>query len=291
MPSGSRVCPYCGKLNSADNGRCFNCQRRLPGPVATAVLGTIREFSADGLPATKLIAFVCIITYALMMATDGPMRLELSMVGGFRLSSLLRFGALYADLAYGEPWRLISAMFLHLGLFHIGMNMLGLAGLGMQVEQRLGSARFVLVYTVSGVAGFVISQWWYGFSPPTAGASGALFGLVGARIGQLWATRDPSWKREGVNYALGALIWNFVMPMNSAAHFGGLFVGAAVSGLFERERRPWLRQRVLQVLAAICLLSSVGSLVLSIRSPVWKAARASEDARAQEAERRRLDSE
>jgi hypothetical protein len=87
---------------------------------------------------------------------------------------------------------------------------------------------------------------------------------------------------------LGALIWNFVMPMNTAAHLGGFFVGLVVAALFEREKRPQLRARLLQALAGICVLASVGSVVLSIRSPVWKEQRRIEIAHEQEVERQRL---
>lgn len=248
------------------------------------------EFSADGAPGTKLMALICIVVYALLMASDGPFRFELSLAAGFKLSSLLRFGVLFADLVYAEPWRLLSAVFLHLGLFHIVMNMFGLVGLGREVERRYGTARFLVLFTVTGVLGFVVSQWWYerlyGSSPPTAGASGAVFGLLGAEIGRMWGTRDPQWKRQGVNYLLGAIIWHFAMPsMNTAAHLGGFFVGVLLARLFEWEKRPERRALALRVLAAFCVVASVASLVLSARSPVWKQQRAFEMARGEQVDR------
>lgn len=294
MASGSRVCPYCGKLNAAEDSSCWSCKKRFPGPVSASLGSFWGDFSADGVPGTKLVALICIVVYALMMASDGPLRLDLSVVGSFKLSSLLRFGVLVGDLVYAEPFRLLSAVFLHLGLFHIGMNLLALVGLGREVEQRYGTSRFLVLYTLTGVLGFVASQWWYeqklGTSPPTAGASGAIFGLLGARIGQMWGQGDPSWKRQLVNYVLGALIWNFVMQqaMNTAAHLGGFFVGVVLAALFEREKRPQRRARLLQALAALCVIASVGSVVLSVRSPVWKEQRRIEIAHAQEVERQPL---
>ncbi|RYZ02907.1 MAG: rhomboid family intramembrane serine protease [Myxococcales bacterium] len=287
MASGSRVCPNCGKLNSVEDSSCFYCKKRFPGPVQASLGGFWGDFSADGAPGTKLVALICLVVYALLMVSDGPFRLELSVAGSFKLSSLLRFGVLFADLVYAEPWRLLSAVFLHLGLFHIAMNLFGLVGLGREVERRYGTARFLVLFTITGVLGFAVSQWWYerlyGSSPPTAGASGALFGLLGAEIGRMWGTRDPAWKRQLVNYLLGALIWHFAMPaMNTAAHLGGFFVGVLLARLFEWEKRPELRAVPLRILAAICVLASVGSLVLSARSPVWKQARALEIARGEE---------
>lgn len=289
MPSGSRVCPHCGKLNSAEDDSCFYCKKRFPGPVQASLGSFWGDFSADGAPGTKLVALICLVVYALLMVTDGPFKLDLSVVGRFKLSSLLRFGVLFADLVYAEPWRLLSAVFLHLGLFHIVMNLFALVGLGREVERRYGTPRFVVLFTVTGVLGFVASQWWYerlyGASPPTAGASGAIFGLLGAEIGGLWGQRDPRWKRQLVNYLLGALIWNFVMPMNTAAHLGGFFVGVLLARLYEAQKRPERLALPLRIVGVICLLASVGSLVLSARSPVWKQQRAFEISRGEEVER------
>lgn len=284
MASGSRICPHCGKLNSAEDTTCFYCKKRFPSAVQASLGGFWSDFSADGAPGTKLVLLLCLAVYALLMVTDGPFRFELSVVGRFKLSSLLRAGVLFADLVYLEPWRLLSAVYLHLGLFHIVMNLFALVGLGREVERRYGTARFLVLFTATGVLGFVASQWWYerlyGASPPTAGASGAIFGLLGAEIGALWGQRDPRWKRQLVNYLLGALIWNFVMPMNTAAHLGGFFVGVLVARLYEWEKRPARLALPLRIVAGLCVLASIGSIVLSARSPVWKAQRALEIARA-----------
>lgn len=289
MASGSRVCPRCGRLNAADDTTCAFCNARFPGPVQASLGGFWTNFSADGAPGTKLVVFICLVVYALLMAADGSFKLELSLLGRFKLSSLLRFGVLVGDLVYSEPWRLLSAVFLHLGLFHIGMNLFALVGLGRDVERRYGTARFLVLFTATGVLGFVASQWWYelryGTSPPTAGASGAIFGLLGAEIGTLWGQRDPRWKRQLVNYLLGALIWNFVMPMNTAAHLGGFFVGVLVARLFEWEKRPARLAQPLRILAGICVLASISSVVLSAWSPVWKEQRTLELAREQEVDR------
>jgi membrane associated rhomboid family serine protease len=267
-------------LNAADDARCFSCGRRLPGPLMTWVNELFEEWTADGLPLTKLIALMCLFNYATMMIADGPLRLDLSVIGNFKTSSFLRFGALMGDLAFSEPFRLLSAVYLHMGLMHIGMNLLALAALGYQVERRLGSARFAILYTVTGIAGFVVSQWWYGVNgPPTAGASGAVFGLAGVAIGRLLAERDPGWTKQLMLNVAGALIWGFALrAVNNAAHLGGLFAGVLCSALFERERRPQRREWLMRALAASCLLAGVASVVLSMRSPVWRQYKQVEDA-------------
>ncbi|HYQ18059.1 MAG TPA: zinc ribbon domain-containing protein, partial [Polyangiaceae bacterium] len=116
MAHGSRVCPQCGRLNAAEDSTCFNCGKRLLGPVGTSAAGFWSDFSADGLPATKLLAGFCILVYGLMMVAEGTFRFQVAFFGDFRLSTLLRFGVLYRDLAWREPWRLLAAVSMHFGL-------------------------------------------------------------------------------------------------------------------------------------------------------------------------------
>jgi membrane associated rhomboid family serine protease len=272
-------------LNGIDEKTCYRCGKRLPGPISSSLLGTLTDFSADGLAATKLFAGACIVLYVVGMLSDGGLKLSFSLVGGFSMSTMLRFGMLFGDLAYSEPWRLLAAVFLHFGLIHIGVNMLSLANLGRTLEPHFGSARFVIIYVVTGILGFVVSQWWYGFSPPTAGASGAIFGLVGAFVGVLFARRHPNWTRVLVNNLIFAAIIGLAMPANTAAHLGGFVAGMVIGALFERERQPRRHDGFMRAVAGLCLLGCVASIVLSTRSPVWK------EVRRQEAERRHPNSE
>ena len=278
MAEGSRICPQCGGLNGIDEKTCYRCGKGLPGPLASSAQGFFSNLSAEGLPATKAIILICLVVYALCVMSDGGFRFDLSLAGAFRTSTLLRFGVLYSDLAYSEPWRLLASVFVHLGILHIGLNLMSLVSLGRSLEPHFGSARFVLLYTLTGILGFLASQWWYGERTYTAGASGAIFGLVGAFVGVLFARKNPDWKRALVNNLIYAAILGFVLPANTAAHLGGFVAGIVVGALLERERKPRARDGVMLVLAALCMLGSVASIVLSARSPVWKEARRFEEA-------------
>jgi rhomboid protease GluP len=291
MAHGSRVCPACGRLNAADDTTCSNCKKRMPGPVEQSLGGWLGHLAADGFPMTKLLAFMCFVVYAGCMLSEGAFSFSVAVSGAFKPSTLLRFGVLVGDLGVQEPWRLLSAVFLHLGLLHIGMNMLSLVNLGRSLEPHFGSARFLILYVVTGILGFAASQWWYGYSPPTAGASGAIFGLIGAFVGVLWARKNPNWMRALFNYLAYAAILSFMLPVNTAAHVGGFLAGVVVGALFEKEPQPRRRDGVMRAVAGLCLMACVGSFVLSARSPVWKQQRQAEEKRAERAERLRLNSE
>lgn len=293
MASGSRVCPHCGKLNSVDDKACYSCGKRMSGPMMGSARGFLSDFSADGLPATKLIAGVCILIFGLMMASDALMGSGVSLMG-FRSSTLVRFGMLLGFVIRSEPWRLLSAVFLHASLLHIGMNMLSLVNLGRALEPHFRSARFLLLYLTTGVLGFCATIWWRGDQARSVGASGAIFGLLGAYIGALIVRRHPGWQRVFVNNLVMALILGFMFggQVDNAAHVGGFVAGLLLGLLLELERKPRSRDRVLTGLAAAGGLAVVASIALSNLSPVWRLFReAEQQPRGEDAERRGQDSE
>jgi membrane associated rhomboid family serine protease len=290
MAQGSRVCPNCGRLNAAEDKACYNCGKRLPGPLSRTAGGFLLDFSRDGLPATKAIAAICIVVYGLMMLAETG--LGSFGVMSFHSSTTMRFGALWGGVVGQEPWRLLSAVFLHAGLLHIVMNMLGLVNLGRALEPHWGSARFLLLYLISGVLGFAATVWWRGEMAHSVGASGAIFGLLGAFIGALIIRRNPGWQQVFMSNLIMAFMLGFVFQnVDNTAHAGG-FVAGLVMGLgLELEKQPRKRDRLMAVLALVGLLAVPASIALSARSPVWKEFRRFERAMTEEQERRRLDSE
>jgi membrane associated rhomboid family serine protease len=129
-------------------------------------------------------------------------------------------------IAQGEYWRLLTAAFLHYGPFHLLLNMVALYWFGSLLEQRIGSGKFLLLYLVSGLAG---SAGALVASPltPTVGASGAIFGVLGAGF-VLERQRDYVFGGS----ALGMIVINLVFTFSIAnisigGHIGGLIGGAA----------------------------------------------------------------
>lgn len=237
--------------------------------------GFLRVLLGD-LPATKLLIGLCLLVFAAAVAVDRRLPIGFNGPEAFRISTMYRFGVLAPWIAKHEPWRVLSAVFLHFSVLHLGMNLWGLFSLGRVLETTFGQARSVLLFLAAGVAGFVISVAWDGFSgyAPTAGASGGVFGQLGGVIGILLARRLPDWKALLWQNLLYAVVLGFMVRVNNAAHLGGLVVGFAVGYLFEKERAylaakepvRLLTTRVFGVLAVLGVFASVASVALSIES-------------------------
>jgi membrane associated rhomboid family serine protease len=153
----------------------------------------------------------------------------LTLVTGQRL--LVEYGMVGGAIAGGEAWRLFTAPFLHAGLWHVGLNMLALWVLGGTLEPLLGRWRFVAVYLLSALGGATAS---YVFSDPrvlSVGASGAVFGLLGAI---LVALRRMNRDTSGVVVLLLVnVVLGFAFPgIDWRAHLGGLVVGAVLTAAF-----------------------------------------------------------
>lgn len=218
------------------------------------------------------------LTYALI-AVNVVLMVSMELMGGSSDTDVLvAFGAMFGPrIADGEYWRLLTAMFLHVGFLHLGFNMFGLWIFGRMVEQVYGPARFALIYVLAGLFGSVAS---YLLNPITiaAGASGALFGTVGA-LAAFFAYHGGI--RGGIArqqltglLVLGAvnLVLGFLIPgIDSWAHLGGLVGGFILGyvltpryvlvlshlgqprGVFEQD--GWLRRRYWVVPAAVLVLA------------------------------------
>ena len=145
---------------------------------------------------------------------------------------LLDFGAMFGPLiADGEYWRLFSAMFLHVGFMHLLFNGIGLLIFGRLVERALGHYRFALVYVLAGLSGSVAS-FLLNSVAIGAGASGAIFGVLGALVAFLVVNRGVLGEmgRQTLTalLVLGAinLFFGFATPgIDNWAHIGGLVAG------------------------------------------------------------------
>ncbi len=148
------------------------------------------------------------------------------------VATLIKLGADYAPLTmHGEWWRLVTATFLHIGAFHLALNMVALAQIGILVEVFVGSTTFLALYLLCGIFGSLASV---AFNPYTvsAGASGAVFGVYGIFVGFLLRDRGSIPKQTVQKLLTGAAVFiglnvvNGLRPgIDMAAHIGGLVSG------------------------------------------------------------------
>ncbi|HVR13134.1 MAG TPA: rhomboid family intramembrane serine protease [Gaiellaceae bacterium] len=219
------------------------------------------SFEGTGAKATKALIGINVAVYLAQLLTGGG-------VNGTG-STIYVKGVLFGPfLEQGEWWRLMTAAFLHYGPLHLILNMVALYWFGSLLEERIGSGRFLLVYLVSGLAGSAGALLWpNGFSTPTVGASGAIFGILGAG---LVLERQHDYVFGGS--ALGVILINFVFTfsisgISKGGHIGGL-IGGIVCALgftrFGRGHTAYGRPGLLGV-ATIVLVG-----VVSIAIAYWR---------------------
>ena len=153
---------------------------------------------------------------------------------------LARFGQWnYAVLNYGWWWQLLTAMFVHVGILHIGFNMYFLLMLGRQLEAILGPKRLIMVYLVSGFVGNLITLFVLPPNSVSAGASGALFGIVGTLIA-IAGVVGRNMQGAIINAFVLFLINSILPGVNAFAHLGGLVTGIAIGYYYGTKIRRHL---------------------------------------------------
>jgi rhomboid protease GluP len=187
------------------------------------------------------------VTTVLLVSIAAMFLAEKLLGGSTNEYALVTLGANVPPLVRaGQYWRLVASMFLHIGFLHLAVNGWALYQLGALFEILLGSLPLLLVYFVSGIAGS-ISTVMFTHADLSAGASGAIFGLMGALIAFLLKRRDvltPAAKSllmQLVGWAVLNVVLGFSIPgIDNAAHLGG-FAAGLLLGLVQRPRfRPVL---------------------------------------------------
>ncbi|MDX1944689.1 MAG: rhomboid family intramembrane serine protease [Pirellulaceae bacterium] len=230
-----------------------------PADERTARLAEFRA-TLQALTPRVFVAYVLVainaVVFLLMLALEPKSFLAPS------IQLLVDWGANFGPLTLnGQPWRIFTSMFVHTGILHFGLNMVGLAAFGPLMERLVGNLGFLALYVVSGLAGSLASVFW---NPElvSCGASGAIFGLLGGLLGVLLlgAKSMPREVFESLrNNALTLLVINLasgfaIKGIDNAAHIGGL-VGGCLCGVLLGQpvtlaagRQRWLRNGLVAVL-------------------------------------------
>ena len=168
----------------------------------------------------------------LLDAATGPL---LELWTGFPAANLLlEWGVKRNDLILqGEVWRLVTPMFLHVGLLHLAFNSYAIYVIGPQIECFFGPYRFLSIYLLSGIYGILLS---FALNPaPAAGASGAIFGLIGTQAVFFYRYRNAFGERgrQQLYRTLTVIAFNIVLTFSASridiwGHTGGLVAGAVL---------------------------------------------------------------
>jgi rhomboid protease GluP len=215
------------------------------------------------------------ILYALSLLASGS---ELRVASGMNIlgpstRALILFGASGSIpvFGFGSWWTVLSASWLHGNLLHILFNMMWVRDLGPATVDVIGPGRTVVIYTMSGVCGFILSSvagQFFGGVPLlggaqlTIGASASIFGLLGALVHYGRMSGSSLIRGEAMRYAIILFVFGLIMPgVDNYAHAGGFLGGYATSAFFN----PLTRERGDHLLAAaICLLATFAAIIVSV---------------------------
>jgi rhomboid protease GluP len=259
--TGARLCPNCGRLISVNAKECIHCGWKNYGlsGVGTGFEKIIR--SLGGLVPVLIGFSVFLYLVSLLMdlssllaprglfgllAPTGTALYKLGMTGAF-------------PLAQGQWWTLFTAIYLHGGILHILFNMIWLRNVGYAVDEFFGTARAFIIFTAAGVAGFLLSDLLrVSF---TVGASGSIFGLLGALIfygRHRGGAFGEALMRQVGSWALMAFVFGFLFPgVNNWAHAGG-FVGGYLAAMllgYQEIGRERTGHRIAAIILAVITLA------------------------------------
>lgn len=215
-------CPECVR----DGSRVVRQARTIAGG---------RQHSRQGVVTAALIG-VCVVLFGLQKLVGQAFtdRMDLQAMAQ-QVSSLP--SARHIGVAYGEWYRLVSSMFVHVNVVHLAMNMLSLWWIGVPVESRLGRSRYLAAYFVCGIAGSAASYAGLGAYGISLGASGAIFGLLGVLA--VLAYREKLNMQPVITVILLNLIFSFSVPdISWQAHVGGLVAGLLLGAALAYAPRP-----------------------------------------------------
>ena len=206
---------------------------------------------------TYMLIFINILMFFALETSGGSMNIE----------NLIQFGAKYnAAIVEGEWWRIVTSMFLHIGLLHLMMNMVAIYYLGIIVERIYGSLRFLFIYFLAGIGGGLAS---FGLNEQiAAGASGALFGLFGALLFFGVIYKKIFLETMGINLliilSINIIISLTIPQIDIGAHIGGLIAGFISSVICYLPRKTNVRFQILALV--IYILFVVTFIIVGIQN-------------------------
>jgi rhomboid protease GluP len=265
-----KICPNCGSLVGISAKRCHQCGTNLKFSMAAVSKGLSGLFGGRA-PVTSALLILNVLMFAvefmaMAAAGEGGGLVILWGMGGeaaYRLGSSFP----YSIFILHEWYRLVTAMYLHGGLIHIGFNLMVLMDIGPVVEELYGSARFFFLYTVTGIVGFLFSAF-FG-RHPSLGASAPILGLIGLMIAvttKRGGSQMQQLRSRLISWVVSIFVFGFLMSgVDNWAHAGGLAAGFLLGRLFA-DHGPMTpsEQRTAYAMGWIAAVVVVSSFVVMI---------------------------
>lgn len=228
-----KVCPFCGSVQDRQARTCSGCHQKLPSH-AWQVVERLGLVAPQLLSMSTMLGVCMLVVYgAMMFSAPGDGYLS------WQEPTLIQFGAHYREaVVAGQWWRIATAMFVHIGLWHLAFNLLALAQVGPSIEQRVGRGRAVFMFMLTGLAGNVVSELWYA-NTIAAGASGAIMGLIGMAAGlghRDGTTVGRHMRNHMLKWGAYTMLFGLMIGADNAAHAGGFVCGLLIA-LVLRPRR------------------------------------------------------
>ncbi len=269
-----KICPSCGALVGISATRCHECGANLRFSLVALSKKLSGVFGEYESPVTSalLVANILMFGVSLVLTMQAGEAGGLHILTGMSGEASYRLGASYGPAIFERHqwWRLITAMFLHGGLIHIGFNMIALMQFGPALEELYGSARYFFLYVFTGAFGFLVSAWTGHFS---VGASGGLLGLVGAMLA-VTSKRGGAFMREVRSRLITSVVILFAIGfmgsfgIDNAAHLGGFAAGFVIGKIFVDREPMNARERqtasILGWLAGAAVLASFVFMILHL---------------------------
>ncbi|MBA3463029.1 MAG: rhomboid family intramembrane serine protease [Deltaproteobacteria bacterium] len=263
-----KTCPECGHVQDKDEAVCTSCGAKL-GKRGLQVLDRLGILMPEAISMSTLAAIAMLVVYARVWIAQG---------GGFGAPSpylLIDFGGRWPPYIADEPWRLVTSIFLHGGLWHIAFNLIAIATIGPRIEEIYGRTTMLAMLVITGVLANLGSLHIGDVAGVGVGASGGVCGLIGIAAGyghRSGTTRGRLLRNGMLKWAAYTLIFGLAIRADNWAHLFGLIAGLAFG--FAVSPTLWTRQLLLpaRILVGIAgIVASLGAVVIIMtRQPTYQ---------------------
>lgn len=248
-----KTCHECGAVQDRSEAICTQCGAKLTSR-------TLQVLQRIGLTTPEFLSMSTVLVLALI-----GVHLRVWLAAGSAAFSvpgplLVDFGGRYPPLLSDEPWRMVTSIFLHAGLIHLGFNVLALATIGPRIEELYGRWTLLMLFVITGTLANLGSVA-VGLQGVGIGASGGIMGLVGAAAGhgqRLGTSYGRTLRNDMLKWAAYTVIFGFWIHADNAAHAFGFIAGAAFG--YAVKPSAWNHPRLGVVRAIGKLIGAAGAI-------------------------------